>query len=290
MIWYVLIFAAAIGCAVNFALTKVYQLNQGNTQETGIVFNFLVGVVGFLIYFAICKFKIHITPFSAFLAVLFTAFVGIYTIIGFKIMSIGSMAVYTMFLMLGGMILPYFYGVFFLDESVTVTKTIALLLMTTAILLQGKPGKSNKKIIFYLLCISVFILNGAVSIVSKMHQTDMGYKTVSENEFVLLKNASRMLMFGIMLPFVKKDKRKALSVKPKMYLVIALSGLISSTAYLLQLKCASHLPATVQFPVMTGGTILFTALLGLICFGEKSDRRQTVGFLICLAATILFVI
>ena len=64
MIWYVLIFMAAIGCAVNFALTKVYQLKHGNTQETGIVFNFLVGIVGFLIYFGICGFKIRITPFE----------------------------------------------------------------------------------------------------------------------------------------------------------------------------------------------------------------------------------
>ena len=290
MIWYVLIFLAAIGCAVNFALTKVYQLNQGNSQETGTAFNFLVGLVGFLIYFGICGFKISITPFSLILAILLAVFIGLYTIIGFKIMSIGSIAVYTVFLMLGGMILPYFYGVIFLGEGVTLTKIIALLLMTAAIILQRDVSNNKGKAVFYLLCVLVFIINGAVSIVSKMHQIDLGYKTVSENEFVVLKNAARAVMFGGMLPFIKKDKGTMLSIKPKMYIVIALTGLFSNTAYLLQLKCAAHLAATVQFPITTGGTIIFTALAGLFLFSEKLEKRQVVGLAICLGATILFVI
>ena len=286
---------AAIGCAANFALTKVYQLNQGNNRETGIVFNFLVGIVGFLIYFAICGFKISITPFSLILAALIALFVGLYTIIGFSIMSMGSMAVYTVFLMLGGMMLPYFYGLIFLNEgatsdNVTATKIIALLLMIVAILLQSDSGKKKGKKLFYLLCILVFILNGATSIVSKMHQTDLGYKTVSENEFVALNNAAKALMFGGMLPFLKKGKGVSLSIKPKMYGIIVLSGLASGVSYLLQLKCATHLPATVQFPVMTGGTIIFTALAGLACFGEKLEKRQVAGLAICLGATVLFVI
>ena len=290
MIWYVLIFMAAIGCAANFALTKVYQLNQGNSQETGIVFNFLVGIVGFLIYFGICGFKISITPFSLILAILLAVFIGLYTIIGFKIMSIGSMAVYTVFLMLGGMILPYFYGVIFLGEGVTLTKIIALLLMTAAIILQRDIGGNKGKALFYLLCVLVFILNGLTSIVSKMHQIDLGYKTVSENEFVVLKNAARTVMFGGMLPFIKNGKGAMLSIKPKMYIIIALTGLFSNTAYLLQLICAARLPATVQFPITTGGTIIFTALAGLACFGEKLEKRQVAGLVICLGATILFVI
>ena len=290
MIWHVLIFLAAIGCAVNFALIKVYQLNQGNNKETGIVYNFLVGIVGFLIYFAICGFKIRITPFSLILASLLAVFVGLYTITGLKIMSMGSMAVYTVFLMLGGMILPYFYGVIFLGESVTIAKIIALLLMTAAIILQGDSSNNKGKKLFYLLCVSVFILNGATSIVSKMHQIDLGYKTVSESEFVALNNAAKALMFGGMLPFLKKGKGIMPSIKPKMYGIIVLSGLASGVSYLLQLKCATHLPATVQFPVMTGGTIIFTALAGLAFFDEKLEKRQAAGLVICIGATIIFVI
>jgi len=175
MIYYILIFLAALGCALNFVVTKVYQLNQGNSIETGVIFNCLVGLAGSLIYFVVCGFKIEVTAFSVIMSLLFTLFLGLYTIIGFKIMSIGSMAVYTIFLMLGGMILPYFYGLLFLDEEITVFKVIALIMMIIAIVLQNEGEKKKGKILFYILCVSVFILNGLTSIVSKVHQIYLEY-------------------------------------------------------------------------------------------------------------------
>ena len=75
-------------------------------METGVIFNCILGFTGAIMYFAICGFEIKITPFSVLMALLFTLLFGGYTIIGFKIMSMGSMAVYTVFLMLGGMVLP----------------------------------------------------------------------------------------------------------------------------------------------------------------------------------------
>ena len=290
MIYYILIFLAALGCALNFAVTKVYQLNQGNSIGSGIIFNCLVGLAGSLIYFVVCGFKIEMTVFSVIMSVLFTLFLGIYTIIGFKIMSIGSMAVYTVFLMLGGMILPYFYGLLFLDEEITVLKVIALLLMTVAIILQNNGEKKRGKALFYILCIGVFILNGLVSIVSKAHQIYPQYETVSDNGFVLLKNLMRFLMFGSMIPFVSKKGEKIFQIKPKMYIVIMFSALISSIAYYFQLVCASYLPATVQYPVMSGGTIVFTALLGMICFKEKISKRQILCLFLCIASTAIFVV
>ena len=143
MIYYILILLAALGCALNFVVTKIYQLNQGNSIQSGVMFNCLVGFVGSLIYFAVCGFKIEITMFSGILALLFTVFLGLYTIIGFSIMSIGSIAVYTIFLMLGGMILPYFYGLLFLNEEITVFKVIALLLTSIAIILRCSLNSSS---------------------------------------------------------------------------------------------------------------------------------------------------
>ncbi|MBR2884412.1 MAG: EamA family transporter [Clostridia bacterium] len=290
MVYYVLIFLAALGAAANFAVTKVYQLNRGNTLETGAIFNCLVGLVGSLIYFVVCEFKIELTAFSVILSIVFTLLVGAYTIIGFKIMSLGSMAVYTVFLMLGGMILPYFYGLLFLDEEITIMKVIALLMMTIAIILQNRGDKKKGKALFYILCISVFILNGLTSVVSKIHQSYPEFDTVSNNGFVLLKNLARFLAFGAMIPFVRKKGNKVFDMKPKLYVVIACSAILSSVSYFLQLFCATYVPATVQFPVMSGGTIVFTALFGMICFKEKISSRQALCLLLCIISTIVFVL
>lgn len=106
----------------------------------------------------------------------------------------------------------------------------------------------------------------------------------------MIKNAERFLLFGIMFLFVKKNDKKRIFVKPKSYLSAVFSALFSSIAYTLQLLSASHLPAAVQFPVTTGGTIIFTTLFGVIIFKEKINNRQAAGILLCFIATVIFVI
>ena len=289
MIYYVLIFLAALGCGVNFVLAKIYQLEQGNTLKTGSVYNCLIGISGAIIYFVICGFKVEITTFSFIMAVASTLFVGAYTIIGFKIMSMGSMAVYTVFLMLGGMILPYFYGVIFLDEKITLMKTIALIIMMIAILMQNNSNKEKRRTLFYVLCIAVFVINGGVSIVSKMHQSTH-YEIVSNNGFVLLKNIMAFLVYGAIIPFAGERKKEKIKLKPKMYVLIVIGSLIGGASYMFQLVCASNLPASVQFPVMSGGVIIFTALCGLIFFKENISKKQCVSLVLCLISMIAFVL
>ena len=290
MIYYVLIFLAALGCAVTFALTKVYQIKQGNTLEFGVFFNFISGLFGAILYFAICRFNVEITPFSLVIALLFTLFFGAYTIIGFKIMSLGSMAVYTIFLMLGGMVLPYFYGLIFLNEEITAVKVIALAMMIYAIILQKEDDGEKGRALFYILCIAVFILNGGCSIVSKVHQITEKFEVVLADGLILLKNILQFLIFGAMVPFVVKQGEKIFPVNAKIYLLIIAITIVNNVAYMLQLVCSSYIPATVQFPVLSGGTIVFSALLGLICFKEALSRKQIAGIIVCVISTILFVI
>ena len=289
-IYYILIVLAALGCALNFALTKFYQIKQGNTIETGVIFNCLVGLAGSILYFIICGFKMEVTMFSFIVGLLSTIFVGVYTMVGFKIMSMGSMAIYTIFLMLGGMVLPYFYGLIFLDEQITLFKVIAMIMMVIAIIMQNDGEKKKEKTLFYILCVAVFILNGGVSITSKIHQINTVYAAMSSNEFILLKNIMMFVLYGAMIPFVVKDKKTAPKINPIIYVVIAASALISSVSYMFQLECATTLPATVQFPVMSGGTIVFTALLGLILFKEKISKKQMLSLIICAISATIFVL
>ena len=66
------------------------------------------------------------------------------------------------------------------------------------------------------------------------------------------------------------------------------SAAIEGAAFMLQLIGASHLPATVLYPLITGGVIILTALAGRILFGQKLSRRATIGILLCFVSTFLF--
>lgn len=291
MYYYLLLIIAAIGTAGNFALTKIYQKTVGNTARESIVFNMLIGLFSSIVFWFFGGCRVEYTPFSGLMAFLMSLFVGVYTMIGFKIMSMGSVTVYTIFLMLGGAVVPYIYGIIFLNETVNFAKVIALLLIVAAVILNCMEKNANKQSgYFILLCIVVFLLNGATSVISKIHQIETEYAVVSADAFVLLKSIVRFLLFAVMLPF---STRKTLEKKPvsgKMYLLILASAVVSSCASVLQLIGASYLPATVLYPIMTGGTIVMTSLFDRICFAQRINRTTKLSIVICMLALILFLI
>lgn len=75
----------------------------------------------------------------------------------------------------------------------------------------------------------------------------------------------------------------------KSLIVIILSGIISGTSYFLQLHRAKSLPATVLYPFITGGSIVFSTLVGAVLFKEKLCRRVIISVVLCFAGTIMFI-
>lgn len=60
-----------------------------------------------------------------------------YYMIGIKVLSLGSLAVYSMFMMLGGMLVPFFYGIIFLEENISIAQIVGTVLLTVFIVLQA---------------------------------------------------------------------------------------------------------------------------------------------------------
>jgi multidrug transporter EmrE-like cation transporter len=56
----------------------------------------------------------------------------------------------------------------------------------------------------------------------------------------------------------------------------------------LQLFAAGTLDATIQFPILTGGTIIFTAVAGRVFFKEKFTGKILAGLAMSLAGTLMF--
>lgn len=290
MIYFIMLVVAAIGIAGNFSLTKVYQKSMGTALYESVVFNMLVGLFGAVLFWVLYGFRLEYTAYSALIAFLISFLVGFYTMIGFKLMSMGSMTVYTIFLMLGGAVVPYVYGIFFLDESVSTAKIIALLLIAFSVILNSSGKISEKQSLkFLLLCVAVFFINGATSVLAKIHQIETNYKVVSSEDFIVLKNAMRFLTFGLIFPFCRKKSIKE-GFSKKMYLVMLGSAVVSSFSYLLQLNGAANLPATVIYPVVTGGSVVATSLFDRLCFKQKLHSRTIISIVICVVALVLFVV
>ena len=289
MVQYLMLTLATLLLAVDFSFNKIYQKTKGTSPASGFGFNALLGLFTAIIFFLINGFKMDFSVFSFLMAMAVNILVMSYSIIGFKLLKSGTMAIYTMFLMSGGMILPYVFGLVFLDEQFSALRMAGLVLILLGVIFSNTGGgKINTKQL--LMCIAVFVLNGFVSITSKLHQTQTTFRTVKTEDFVLIGGLFKFVFAGIMyLIYKNKDKQKTGDNNAFIPLVIiALSAVAGGVSYLLQLNGAMALPASVLYPFITGGGIVMSSLAGVIVFGDKLSKNVVVSIVLCFFGTVLF--
>ncbi|MBQ9805266.1 MAG: hypothetical protein IJW49_01985 [Clostridia bacterium] len=291
---YGLLGLAAILLAVDFALSKLYQKRAGATLSAGFAFNALSGLFTALIFWAIGGFQLEFSLYSAIMACLLSALGIAYTLFGFRILKSGSMALYSLFLMVGGMTLPYIWGLLFLNEPFSWLRTAGLVVLILAVLLSNLPKKGerlNAKL--FLMCLAVFVLNGLVSVVSKTHQVQLDFAAVSASQFVAFSGVAKLVLAGTAFLITRKIDRQQSANAPRAKLpfvlgIVATSAAVGGISYLFQLIGAENLPATVLYPFITGGSMIFSSIVGMIVFREKPSRALLFSIGLCFVGTLIF--
>lgn len=244
---YLLVLAATVLLAFEFAFSKKYQSLEGANLVSGLKFNLISGICKAVIFFALSGFKFEFSLFSLICAFIMTVCAMAYNITGFKILKLGDMSTYSVFLMCGGMLLPYFYGVLFLDEKISVFRIIGVLIIVGAVILSAN-AKFKFNLPFLALCIAVFILNGCVSIVSKYHQINVTFSPVDATVFVMYTGIFKFLISAVMLIFSKEGcSNKPFLIKKSLLLIIIISA-VSGLSYMLQLIGAKKFACNGTFP------------------------------------------
>lgn len=284
---YIMVIVATVLLAFDFALSKKYQSSEGTAMAAGLKFNMLSGLFTAVIFFTLSGFQLEFSWFSLLMAAGMSLCAMTYSIIGFQILKSGGMALYSIFLMLGGMLLPYLFGVLFLEEALTLWRIIGVVLIIAAVICSGKT-KYAFPMGVYLLCGAVFLLNGGVSIISKCHQISTAFPPVSSTAFVMYSGITKFVLSGAALLFCKKEGRSLSFTAKSAGLAILGSAVIGGVSYMLQLIGAKELPATVLYPIVTGGSIVFSALAGKVFFKEKLSVYQIISIVLCFIGTLLF--
>ena len=287
---YLLLALAVILMALDNVLRKRFQLNAGTSLRAGLRFNVLLGGSAVVLFWGVGGFKMECTPYSLLMAFVQAALAVAYTVIGFGIMK-KSIALYALFLMTGGMMVPYLCGVLFLGESFSWLHAGGLALILAAIVLsRAKGARTGRKLM--LPCAAVFLLNGAASAITKLHQVPAGYDTVSSMGFVVLVNLGKLVLssaaLGVMALYRQGERVQPEGLRPRALLPVLACTAVSGTAYLLQLTAAKQVRATVMYPMITGGTILASALFAWLFYRERPTPRIWAGMLLCLAGTCMF--
>lgn len=313
--YYAMLIGASFLFGSQFMVTKAFEKNNGKTVRASLSFSLLyslfAGVIFFIIKLVSSGTVFNLNPFSLCMAFGLSLVNILSSAIGIKTLALGDIAVYSLFLMLGGMIVPFFAGIVFLKESVSVCNLVGVAIMIIALCLPVFFGKKNKNaveaqtdgetkkktsVFFYVLCVFLFILNGLSSTLSKFNSVREGAALGAEFTFYTygIQFVISLAAFALTTALGKSDKTQNEEKQPGiLFRPVAIGcgaafGAVNGTAFLMSSVAAEHVVAVAQYPLITGATILFSSLLAFLFYREKPTALQLVQIVISLAATILF--
>jgi drug/metabolite transporter (DMT)-like permease len=221
-----------------------------------------------------------------------------FTFCAFKSLDYINLSLFSLFSMLGGMVLPFFQGIIFYSEGVTVAKCLCVVLICVALALTVQKGEKKRGTVFY---IGIFVLNGMSGVLSKLFNEGNYPKTNAAGFSIWIAVCTLMLSGVIWLILELRDRYVTHAVakdghKPskkilwQSYGIGALQGSINKVANFLLVIALMHVDASVQYPMVTGGTMIVSTL---ICFlgDKKPSRKELVSVALAFAAMLsLFLI
>lgn len=303
MINYLFILLAVVCFAAQFAFTKLYEGAVGQSTVTTLVMLVGTSLVGSGIFLVANGMQLQFSRISLIWAVVFALIMLPYYMIGIKVLSLGSLAIYSMFMMLGGMLVPFFYGILFLREQPSVGKLLGTVLLVVFIVLQAiwqnvpsdsdaQGGQKRTRWLFFALCVVIFFINGMTGVIAKAHSISEG--AVNEASFTSLYCVLTACMSFLLLALscLKSRGASLRQIKSalglRQLLIMALLGAAAYGGNFLQLLAADKVPASVQFPLVSGGVIVLSALVSAFCFREHVSKREWISVAGAFASTLLF--
>lgn len=281
MIYYIILAVAAVLFASQFLFNQKFEEECGASFASSVAFSIFGGIGGFLVLFILNGFKLAFSWFSLVHAVA-VALVGIlYNLASVKSFEEVNLSAYSVFAMLGGMLLPSVYGILFCNEQLTATKMSCYILTIIALLLTIDFNRKSGKKIYY---IAVFVLNGLTGVISVRHQSNNIYAIVDSFSFLMLARAASVVMC---LPYCADKHTNIFKYITKKSIFYAFGfAAFCSIGNLLTLISLKYLPASVQYSIITGG-VMFISLIISILRKEQVSRKNVISTVIAFAATIL---
>lgn len=279
MLYYGVLLAAVTMFSFQFLFNGIFEKEYGNGLRSMFVFSAGSSLVGFIVLFVINGFRFEFTWFSMLMA-FFAALDSIgYTYFSLKSLGRINLSLYSMFAMLGGMILPSVAGILFYNEDLTIGKGICYVLILLSLLLGVKKGDSKSGYVYYM---GVFVLNGMSGVLSTIFQ-NAPYEKTSAAGYSMLISLTALVICLVFLPFVKGDGRR---LTGKALVSMGGYGVLCRVGNYLLLIALVHLPASAQYPFVTGGVMIISTIISLFT-RNKPSMREIIGVAVSFAGLLV---
>ena len=284
---YLLVITSTVLFSLQFIFQRRFNRSEGSDLYASLCFGFLSALVRILLVLLLYGTVHTFTAFAVCLSFFSAAGIFLNVFFSAKAFRYADMSLYSMFTMLGGMLLPFVTGIAFYGEPLTFWRGACVVLVVCALLLgTGKSAGGDKRAIKYYL--GVFVTNGLSGVFAKINQAS-GAGVASSTYLMLGGMWSALICGTAVLIFMIRKKRRFLQKPLPALTSAALYGTLSAFGNLFLLLGLEVLPASVQYPLVTGGTMVLSTAIAFFMH-EKVTLRRVIAVLVALAAVTLLCI
>ena len=316
---YIFLAAASVCFSVQFIFSKLFESRSDGSYNAG-MWSCLATALCMLAYLLPAGgFTFAVSASALTCSVLYTASSLLCSGVTVLALHRGKLAVVTTYMLLGGLILPFLWGIIAYGEALTATKIIGVIIlmlsMASSLLLDMQAGKNSDTpkakggLLFHFYCFLLFLTNGIVSIATT--QSQKAADAVSSDDFLLLCEveiaaAAAVILIVIGLWKMKNgDKHGVASafcgivkdgapMTAKLFFILlgacALHAVCNGLGNIFSLNCAKTMDASIQFPVISAVVIVLGALFGWLIYREKIESRDWIGLILAALGIVFFVI
>jgi drug/metabolite transporter (DMT)-like permease len=276
--YYLLIILSVVMFGGSFALKDAFRKLRGSSLKISIESTFIGCIVGLIVLLIINGLNFEFTPFTLLMA-FFASLNGIaFTFCAIKALDYINLSLFSVFAMLGGMALPFFQGIIFYGELITIAKVVCVVFICIALALTIEKGEKKKGTLFY---VGVFILNGMSGVISKIFTSSNFNKTSAAGYSVWIAFCTIIItgLTLIIMALINKTKGdnepNKLSSKRLLisYGISGFNGAVSRLANFLLVVALANVDASVQNPIVAGGTMITSTI---ICYfsAKKPSKKE----------------
>ena len=289
-----LLITAIVGISIQQISQKAYNKKVGGGA---FIFSAASALVAMLVFLIASKgelsFQMEVVGYSVLFAV------GYCMALAFSFLAIanGSLSLTSLVLQFS-LIIPTFYGIFFLQEETDFFLFAGIALLVASIVLVNIPvgekkeknaetektAKNQNKTTWKwaLFALLMFIGNGGCSTVQKMQQ--IHFNGLYKSEFMIV--ALIITTVALVVISLFTERKEMLPALKKGVGYYAVYGVANGISNLIVLLLATKMSSSIVYPVLSAGGIVITSFVSVFVYKEKMNLFQKIGLILGVLAIV----
>ena len=279
--YYGIVSAAVLMFSVQFFFTDRYEKEMGSDAAATFFYSFLSSAAGVICLFCVTGVDVGITPFTIIMSSATAVNYILFSYYSLKALGKINLSLYSVFSMLGGMMLPFVAGIVFYGEGITVGKIICTVLVVAALALTVDRDGSKGGTLYY---VCIFVLNGMSGVLAKIFDSAPFEAADAASYSLWTAVIMTLISAAVLLPMLKSLK------KPKLSVVFYSfgGGAVNQVANFLLVLSLAFIPASVQYPFITGGVMIASTVIAALT-GQKPSKREIMSVALSFIGLLVLV-